>query len=380
MRAVRSYSIINVAGMTDSRHQNKRVVGWRPNSSATAHYSESLSGSIMASIVVRPDWQLKESEASSFESYTNRRSFIGKLGLGTIGAASLSTIGCVGNANGGPERGPLDTIPANAPRFGYPATRSELYTVDERPVSDRIAASSYNNFYEFDGNSKEIWHLTDDYNPYPWTIQIHGLVEKPITLDLEDLIRQIGIEERLYRHRCVEAWSLTVPWAGFPLRKLVELAKPLSKATHLRFVSVARKKEMPGIRSQSWYKWPYYEGLTIQEATNDLAFAATGMYGEPLTKQNGSPIRLVLPWKYGYKGPKAVARIEFVDKEPKTFWNDLAPDEYSFSSNVNPMVPHPRWSQASERFIKDMDDIQRVLTLPYNGYGNFVSSMYPGEQ
>jgi sulfoxide reductase catalytic subunit YedY len=333
----------------------------------------------MASIHIKPDWHLPDSEATAADAYRSRRSFISTLGLGTIAIASATSLGCVGDANGrhgGIAAGPLDTIPKNAPRDGYPAVRSELYNVPERPLTDRIAASSYNNFYEFSGTSKEIWQLTDEYNPYPWTIEISGLVENKMTLDLATLIRQFGIEERLYRFRCVEAWSMTVPWSGFPLRKLVELAKPLSSATHLRFVSVARKNEMPGVKNQSWYEWPYYEGLRIDEATNELAFAVTGMYGEPLTKQNGSPIRLALPWKYGYKGPKAIAKIEFVKKQPKTFWNDLAPDEYSFLSNVDPQVPHPRWSQATERFMKDLNNIERVRTLPFNGYGEFVASMY----
>ncbi|MEZ4695811.1 MAG: protein-methionine-sulfoxide reductase catalytic subunit MsrP [Rhodothermales bacterium] len=335
----------------------------------------------MSNIIIRPNWVLPESAASTQDAYFNRRRFISTLGLGTIGVASVGSLGCIGQTGEAAEapKGPLDTIPADAPRDGYPAARNSLYKVPERPITDRIAASSYNNFYEFDGNSKEIWHLTDKYDPYPFTIEIGGLVEKPMTLDLSDLIRRFGIEERLYRHRCVEAWSLTVPWEGFPLRKLVELAKPLSKASHLKFVSIARKNEMPGIKKQSWYKWPYYEGLRMDEATNELAFAVTGMYGEPLTKQNGSPIRLALPWKYGYKGPKAFAKIEFVDYEPKTFWNDIAPDEYSFLSNVNPKVPHPRWSQATERFIKDMDTTQRVRTQLFNGYEEFVGDMYPNE-
>jgi sulfoxide reductase catalytic subunit YedY len=275
--------------------------------------------------------------------------------------------------------GPLDTIPANAPRFGYPAPRNASFAVPERALTERIAASSYTNFYEFDGTSKEVWHLTADYKPYPWTIEVRGLVEKETTLDIENLIKQFGLEERIYRFRCVEAWSATIPWSGFPLRKLIDHCKPLSSATHVRFVSVNRKDEMPGIRSQSWYPWPYYEGLRMDEATNELAFVATGMYGEPLPKQNGSPLRLALPWKYGYKGPKAVMRIEFIKSEPKTFWNDLAPTEYSFLSNVNPNIPHPRWSQATERFMAKVDDFRRIPTQLFNGYADFVGDLYPNE-
>lgn len=328
----------------------------------------------MAHIIVQPGWQANERDATPEHIYRNRRQFIKQLGLGAIGMAG---VGCATDSNGrNLADGPLDTIPEDAPRDGYPAERNERYPVTERPVSDRIKASSYNNFYEFDGSSKQIWPLTEDYDPYPMTIQVRGLVENERTIDVGSLIRRMPLEERVYRFRCVEAWAMTVPWTGFPLRRLIEECRPLSRATHVRFVSVNRPKEMPGIEKQHWYPWPYYEGLRMEEATNELAFVVTGMYGEPLPKQNGSPIRLALPWKYGYKGPKAIVRVEFIDREPPTFWNDLQPTEYGFLSNVNPNIPHPRWSQASEELITSGE---RVPTQLFNGYGEWVADLYPDE-
>jgi len=336
----------------------------------------------MSNIIIPPQWQRRDEIVTKRRVYVNRRRFLAQLGLGAI---ALSTTGADCADRDSDARhvaagiGPLDTIPENAPRFGYPAAQNEAYAVPDRPLTDRIAASSYTNFYEFDGESKEVWQLTDDYKPYPWTLEITGLVERKQRFDIEQLIRRFGLEERLYRFRCVEAWSATIPWTGFPLRRLIEYCRPLSSATHVAFLSVNRPKEMPGIRRQNWYPWPYYEGLRMDEAMHELAFVATGMYGEPLPKQNGSPVRLALPWKYGYKGPKAFVRLEFVDREPKTFWNDLAPNEYSFLSNVNPNVPHPRWSQATERFMVDVGDFRRIPTQFMNGYGDLVGNLYPNE-
>ena len=341
---------------------------------------------IMANIILPPGWQLKENQVTTQAAYQNRRAFLKTLGLGTIGLMSAATgLGCAGEVRSGnavaftdPE-GPLDTIPVNAPREGYPAARNPLYTVPERPVSERLVASSYNNFYEFinQGNLKRVWPHTGAYEPFPWTLEVAGLVEKNLTLDLSDLIRSMDLEERLYRFRCVEAWSITVPWTGFPLSTLIERCKPLSKATHVQFISAKRPKEMPGLASSPWYPWPYYEGLRMDEAMNELAFVATGLYGEPLPKQNGSPLRLVLPWKYGYKGAKAVVRIEFTDKQPKTFWNELQPAEYGFLSNVNPNVPHPRWSQATEKFLPREGVEERIPTQIFNGYDEWVGALYP---
>jgi sulfoxide reductase catalytic subunit YedY len=339
----------------------------------------------MANIILPPGWQAKERDVTSQAVYQNRRRFLKQMGLGTIGLAAASPFGCSGQqatAGVAVPDGPLDTIPALAPKAGYPAAPNDAFAVPERAVTDRIAASSYNNFYEFkhQGDLKDLWGLTGPYEPFPGTLEVDGMVEKPFRIDISELITSMELEERLYRFRCVEAWSMTIPWTGFPLSKLIERCKPLSKATHIRFVSINRPDQMPGIRSGSWYPWPYYEGLRMDEAMNDLAFVATGMYGEPLPKQNGSPIRLALPWKYGYKGPKAVIRIEFIDEQPATFWSDLQPVEYPFLSNVNPNVPHPRWSQASEKFI--LDDpmaATRLETKLFNGYAEWVGSLYPDE-
>ncbi len=337
----------------------------------------------MSHVIIRPGWQLPESAATSKSDVEGRRDFLRRIGMGAIGALSTPTLLAACSEPGetpkllDQESGPLSTIPDDAPRFGLPAPRADRFAVSERPLTDRITASSYNNFYEFDASSKRIWPLTGAYDPYPWTIAVDGLVEKKVRLDVEELIRTFGLEERVYRFRCVEAWAMTVPWAGFPLKKLIEHCKPLSSARYVAFTSVHRPKQMPGVPKQPWYPWPYYEGLRMDEATNELGFVATGMYGEPLPKQSGSPIRLVLPWKYGYKGPKAVAKITFVKDQPGTFWNDLQPDEYSFLSNVNPHVPHPRWSQASERLI---GEDRRVPTRLFNGYEEWVGSLYPEER
>ncbi|NND71457.1 MAG: protein-methionine-sulfoxide reductase catalytic subunit MsrP [Rhodothermales bacterium] len=340
----------------------------------------------MANIIIPPGWQSKDSESTSRSAYDSRRTFIKTLGLGSIGVIGGWSYACsdedrireVVRVADRPD-GPLGTIPQDAPRAGLPADRNTLYKVGEREISDRIAASSYNNFYEFDGSSKEIWHLTDEYDPFPTVLKVRGEVEEEFEIDVFELIESMAIEERLYRFRCVEAWSLTVPWSGFPLAKLIERCRPTSKAEFVRFVSISDKKQMPGVANQPWYKWPYYEALRIDEAMNPVAFMATGMYGEPLPKQNGSPMRVVLPWKYGYKGAKAVREIEFTRRQPKTFWNDLAPSEYSFLSNINPNVPHPRWSQASERFISSLESVRRIPTTMFNGYGEWVGSMYPDE-
>lgn len=362
-------------------------------------------GDVMPNLILPPAWQGRERDCTPQSIYQNRRAFLKRLGLGTIGLGAGSGLaGCAsgeggsarkgaiqppevpGDAEGGTGlevRGPLQTIPTDAPREGYPApTRMEGIPGPGRPLTERLPASSYNNFYEFknQGNLKDCWRETEGYDPYPMTIEVRGLVEQPFTIGIEELIREMELEERIYRFRCVEAWSMTIPWTGFPLRKLVERCKPLSSATHLRFVCAERPQQMPGLASSPWYPWPYFEGLRMDEAMNELAFVVTGMYGEPLPKQNGSPVRMALPWKYGYKGPKAFVRLEFVDEEPPTFWHELEPSEYGFLSNVNPFVPHPRWSQATEKFIQsDSEEPERVETLLFNGYAEQVAALYPDE-
>jgi sulfoxide reductase catalytic subunit YedY len=208
----------------------------------------------------------------------------------------------------------------------------------------------------------------------PWAIEIAGRVAKPFTIDRDDLVKTMGLEERLYRHRCVERWAVAVPWTGFPLKKLVELARPLASAKYLRTVSFKRIAQAPG-QLKPWYPWPYAEGFRMDEATHDLAFVSVGMYGHELAKQNGAPIGLRMPWKYGFKSPKGIVRFEFTDRQPPTFWNAQQPQEYGFLSNVNPDVPHPRWSQAEEKFLGPAG-VEPRPTQPYNGYANLVAAMY----
>jgi sulfoxide reductase catalytic subunit YedY len=252
------------------------------------------------------------------------------------------------------------------------AARNPKYKV-ERPITDERIVAGYNNFYEFTTNKERVARLAERFGSRPWEITVGGEVEKPLRIDVDDLIRLMTLEERVYRLRCVEAWSVVVPWIGFPLAKFVEWAKPKSTARYLRMVSFLKPDEAVGQREQSWYPWPYYEGLTMEEARNELAMLVVGSYGHILPNQNGAPLRLITPWKYGYKSIKSIVRFEFVRTQPKTFWNDLAPNEYDFFSNVNPKVPHPRWSQATE---EDVATGKRIPTLPYNGYGEFVAGLY----
>jgi methionine sulfoxide reductase catalytic subunit len=232
--------------------------------------------------------------------------------------------------------------------------------------------TTYNNFYEF-GSTKNVNKAAQQLRIRPWTVKIDGMVEQPLDIAIDDLIRKMPIEERLYRHRCVEAWSMTIPWTGFPMSKLVELAKPTASAKYV-VMQTFQDKEAPGFR-QSWYPWPYTEGLTIEEANNELTFLVTGMYGKPALKQMGAPLRLAVPWKYGFKSVKSIVRFNFTDQRPKTFWEQLQSSEYGFWANVNPEVSHPRWSQASE---EDIGTKERRPTVKFNGYGEYVADLYKG--
>ncbi len=305
-------------------------------------------------VVRRRSWEIPERLATPEALFLNRRGFLA--GLGAAGALAVS--GAQARAD--------DADPSASL---YPAPRNPAYTLD-RDVTPEKYNLNYNNFYEF-STSKHI--DASALKTRPWTVKLDGLVEKEQTLDNDALIKTMGLEERLYRHRCVEAWSMAIPWTGFPLKKLVEFAKPLSSATYVRFETFLDKKMAPGQRS--FMPWPYVEGLTMAEAMNDLSFIATGAYGNPLSKQQGAPIRLATPWKYGFKSIKSIVRVSIVDKRPETFWQALGPDEYGFWANVNPDVPHPRWSQAQETFLNDG---QLRPTLIYNGYGDEVASLYKG--
>ncbi|MDP2295782.1 MAG: protein-methionine-sulfoxide reductase catalytic subunit MsrP [Pseudolabrys sp.] len=254
----------------------------------------------------------------------------------------------------------------------YPAKRNETYKLD-RPITDEKINANYNNFYEFN-STKDVVEQAQKLPIRPWMVKIDGMVEKPFEIGADELIRKLGIEERTYRHRCVEAWGMAIAWTGFPLAKLVDLAKPLGSAKFLHMETFLNPKVAPGQR-QAWYPWPYVEGLSMAEATNELAFIATGAYGHPMLKQHGAPLRLAVPWKYGFKSIKSIVRFSFVDKQPVGMWEKLQKSEYGFWANVNPEVPHPRWSQASEEIIGTGE---RKPTLLFNGYGEFVADLYKG--
>ena len=240
-----------------------------------------------------------------------------------------------------------------------------------RDITGEKYATTYNNYYEY-SESKNLWQDAQSLKQRPWTISLEGMLKQPRTIDIDDLLKQVQLEERVYRHRCVEAWAMTVPWTGFPLSKLLKLAEPLDSAKYVVFETLQDKKSMSGL-SSPFYPWPYVEGLAIDEAANDMAFISTGLYGKPLPPQNGGPIRLTLPWKYGFKSAKALAKISFTDKRPVNFWQAIQPSEYGFWANVNPAVAHPRWSQAHERLLGNNE---MVPTQIYNGYGEFVASLY----
>jgi methionine sulfoxide reductase catalytic subunit len=307
-------------------------------------------------IKIPKGWEIPEREATPEDIYLNRRQIL--LGAGFLGVQSL-----------------LRAATESAVR--YSAHRNPEFVLD-RPITAEQAATGYNNFYEFHGTDKEaVKNLVGKFVTRPWTVEVTGLVKKPQTLDVDNLERSMPLEERLYRHRCVEAWAMAVPWTGFPFSEIVKLAEPKPEAKFVRFISAKKDKEMPGVPSQPWYPWPYFEGLRMDEAMNPLAFVVTGLYGKRLPKQNGAPIRMVLPWKYGYKSAKSIVKIEFVKSQPQTFWHQVAADEYGFYSNVNPNKPHPRWSQAVERLIPNME---RRQTMMYNGYEKWVAGMYNGKE
>ncbi|MGB1054738.1 MAG: protein-methionine-sulfoxide reductase catalytic subunit MsrP [Limisphaerales bacterium] len=318
----------------------------------------------MSHLRILPDWHINDKCITPEASYQKRRAFIRKLGLGTagisLGAGPLSMLGAEANAK--------DTKVSS---LGYPFERNNDFNPSWK-LTQQTVAESYNNFYEFTTNKSRVRYMVGAFNISPWDIQIGGLVENPVTLPLEDCYKRFQMEERVYRFRCVEAWSMVVPWTGFPLSALLKWVQPKPEARFVKFTTFNRPNEAPGMRLGS-YPWPYVEGLTIEEAEHPLTFVATGIYGKPLPKQNGAPVRLVVPWKYGYKSIKSIDRIEFTAQQPKTFWESLSPVEYPFESNVNPNVPHPRWSQATERVV---DTGLRRRTELYNGYGAQVGRLY----
>jgi len=303
-------------------------------------------------------WELRDSEATPETVFFGRRELIKAIAAGPIAAPMLGA--ALAAEQGDPSAGL------------YPAKRNPRYTLD-RQMTDEKLVTAYNNFYEF-GSQKSIAAEAQALKIRPWTIKIDGLVEKPMTVDIDDLLKKMSLEERLYRHRCVEAWSIAVPWSGFPMAAFLDFAKPLGSAKYLQMETFLDPKTAPG-QKEFWYPWPYVEGVTMAEAGNELAFLATGMYGKPAPKQNGAPLRLVLPWKYGFKSVKSIVHFTFTEKRPVSFWETVQGNEYGFWANVNPEVPHPRWSQATERLIGTNE---RVPTLKWNGYGEFVAHLYDG--
>ena len=326
-------------------------------------------------LIKRPkSWEIPERDATPERVYLNRRHFIG--GVATAGAALL--VGCGNAEDAQAQDGEAADVATTDVTGGgetaslYPAPRNESFTLD-RPVTDEELATTYNNFYEF-GSHKRIWRNAQNLPLTPWDVTIDGMVEEERTISFYDLVQQMPLEERLYRHRCVEAWSMAVPWSGFPLAALVNWARPLSSATYLRMETFQDRSVASGQRAPG-YPWPYVEGLTMAEATNDLPFIATGIYGREMPAQNGAPLRLATPWKYGFKSIKSIVRFTFTDERPLTFWENVGPREYGFWANVNPEVPHARWSQATE---EPLGTGERIPTLMFNGYGEQVAHLYDG--
>ena len=314
-------------------------------------------------IIHRRGWGMPERLATPEHLVFNRRSLL----IGAAGAGALALVpgAALAAAPDSKWQGyPLPNL--------YPAKRDPKYKLD-RKITDEKINDNYNNFYEF-GTSKDIAEAAQALPVLPWTVKIDGMVEKPVEIGIDDLIRKMTLEERLYRHRCVEAWSMAIAWTGFPFRKLADFAKPLGSAKFVKLTTVMESKIAPGQRRPGG-PWPYVVGLAMAEATNDLAFIATGCYGHPMDKHHGAPLRLVVPWKYGFKSIKSIVQITFVDKQPLGMWQQLQPSEYGFWANVNPKVPHPRWSQATEEVIGTGE---RVATQLFNGYGEYVAGIYKG--
>ena len=300
-------------------------------------------------IIRRRGWEIAESLVTPESAVLNRRSVL-------RGTAALLAAPA------------LAVPPLAVPRLAH-AEANPKYPAG-RPVTEEKYATTYNNYYEF-SESKNLWQQAQSLKTSPWSIEFAGLVKQPRKIGLEDLLKQVSLEERIYRHRCVEAWAMTVPWTGFPMTELLRLAEPLGAAKYLAFETV-QDKTMVGL-NQPLYPWPYVDGLAIDEAANELAFITTGMYGKPLPPQNGGPIRMTTPWKYGFKQVKSIVKVTFTEKRPRCFWQDINASEYGFWANVNPAVDHPRWSQAHERLLGSNE---MVPTQIYNGYGDFVAGLY----
>ena len=306
---------------------------------------------------------IKSSEITSKSAYLSRRDFIKAAG---VVAGSVALAACAPNIAPAAKQ----STPAGPANSAISGEKDEL----GNQVNSFTDITNYNNYYEFTEDKAGVAPLAAAFKTSPWEVEVYGLMNKPQKYALEDLIKQFQPEERIYRLRCVEAWSMVIPWVGFPLSKLLKAVDPTSAAKYVRFETVTRPSEMPG-ENNNLYPWPYQEGLRMDEAMNDLTILATGMYGGELPAQNGGGMRLVVPWKYGFKSIKAVIKIELVTTQPTTMWSTISPGEYGFYSNVNPQVDHPRWSQSTERRI---GELQPRDTLMFNGYEKQVAQLYTG--
>ncbi len=320
-----------------------------------------------------PPWNRPEREVTPESARPTRRRWLKAVGAGGLAAAVAAGGGLWWWFRGGKDSEVLAAGQFDPPGLDrYPARPHPGFQALRGTLTPEVETARYCNFYEF-SSTKNVWRSVHKFQPLPWTLEVGGLVAKPRTFDLDELVRAFPLEERVYRHRCVEAWAMVVPWTGFPLAALLRRVEPLPGAKYVRFTSFHRPAEASH-QAASALPWPYTEGLTLAEATNELAFLATGLYGHPLLKQNGAPIRLVVPWKYGFKSAKSILHIELTAERPATFWNTLVPHEYDFGANVNPAVPHPRWSQEEERMLGTGD---RRRTELYNGYAEWVAPLYP---
>ena len=342
--------------------------------------------------------RIKSSEITPEHVYISRRNFMKGLGISAASALLLAACGpqqSAGPAALGSQAASATSVPATtasaapatagpvapaaaqaaAGAASMPATAiPKKVEAPGEPLTSFEDVTGFNNFYEFTTNKEGVARLAKDFKTTPWTVAVGGMVGKPMTFGIEDLVRKFEQEECVYRMRCVEGWSMVIPWLGFSLAALLKEVEPLSSAKYVRFETLVDPLQMPGQRDKT-YPWPYIEGLRLDEAMNDLTILSTGLYGKSLLPQNGAPLRLVVPWKYGFKSIKSIVKIDLVDKEPKSLWMKLSPDEYGFYANVNPEVSHPRWSQASERRIGETG---RRRTLPFNGYAEQVAQLYTG--
>jgi len=304
----------------------------------------------------KKSWELPESEATDEAVFRDRRNLVKAIAAGPVLAGGM---------------GAFSKAFAATPSDGlFPAAKNLRYRLDRETTPEKLV-TTYNNFYEF-GSHKEIASAAQALKVRPWNVILDGMLEKEMELGVDDLFKKVRFEERLYRFRCVEAWSMALPWTGFPMADLVRLARPKAGVKYV-VMETFKDPEMARGQRQFWYPWPYVEALTLEEATNELAFIGTGAFGKPMPKQMGAPLRLVVPWKYGFKSIKSIVRFTFTDKRSKTFWEKIQPREYGFWANVNPEVDHPRWTQATE---KPLGKSKRVKTLLYNGYAEQVAHLY----